>query len=197
MKLTRTMARTAGNVAHGIRQAFRGVMVRNDNARPNIGAEVRGLAGEALSAELLQHYGFTSAPLPGAEAVVLPLGGNSNHSIVIATADGRYRLKVKDGEVALWTDEGDHIHLKRGREIEVETRRFVVKASQEVVLDTPMVKAAQDVEIAGNAAVEGDVAAQGQVADGVRSLADDRAIYNGHDHRGDDGGTTSTPNQQQ
>ncbi len=66
--------------------------------------------------EYMQHYGFTSRPLAGAEIVVLAEG---NHIIAIASDDRRYRVAVENGEVALYSDEGDVIHLKRGREIHV------------------------------------------------------------------------------
>ncbi|MDF5830376.1 phage baseplate assembly protein [Pseudomonas aeruginosa] len=84
-----------------------------NTAWPNIGLEVEGLAGEQVATELVQHYGFTSAPLPGAEMIVLPIGGRTNHSVVVAIEDGRYRVQVVDGEVCLYTDEGDYIHRAR------------------------------------------------------------------------------------
>ncbi|MDF5874232.1 phage baseplate assembly protein [Pseudomonas aeruginosa] len=83
-----------------------------------------------MATELVQHYGFTSAPLPGAEMIVLPIGGRTNHSVVVvATEDGRYRVQVVDGEVCLYTDEGDYIHMKRGRLIEVNTVDLLINAA--------------------------------------------------------------------
>lgn len=72
--------------------------------------------------ERVQNYGMTSVPLPGAEGVCLFLGGDRAHGVIIAMDDRRYRLKgLKGGEVALYTDEGDSIVLKRGHEIHVTT----------------------------------------------------------------------------
>lgn len=65
--------------------------------------------------ERFQEYGFTSVPLADAEAIVIFPGGNREHGLVIATNDRTFRLKsLADGEVALYTDEGDKIHFKRG-----------------------------------------------------------------------------------
>jgi phage gp45-like len=76
-----------------------------------------GRSGETFtSREYFQHYGFTSRPLAGAEVIIINEG---NHYIGIASDDRRYRLHVEDGEVALYTDEGDFVHMKRGNNMEV------------------------------------------------------------------------------
>lgn len=74
-------------------------------------------AGETRGgAERFQEYGLTSVPLEGAEAVVLSVGGRRDHLLVVAVDDRRYRLTdLAAGEVALYTDEGAKVHLKRGR----------------------------------------------------------------------------------
>jgi phage baseplate assembly protein V len=76
------------------------------------------LAGETTpdDTERFQQYGFTSVPLEGAEAIVLHLGGGRDHGVVIATEDRRYRLTgLADGEVALYDDQDQKIHIKRDR----------------------------------------------------------------------------------
>lgn len=133
---------------------------------------MEGLSGESVSGEMMQHYGFSSAPLPGAELLAIPVGGNSAHTVVIATEDGRYRVMVKDGEVALYSDEGDYIHMKRGRLIEVETDTFVVRAKTKVRFETPLIEQT------------GDVRAEGEIADHTRNMQADRDLYNQHDHGG-------------
>lgn len=68
--------------------------------------------------ERFQEYGFTSHPHDGAEAVTVFMGGNRDHGLVIAVDDRRYRLKaLEQGEVALYTDEGQRVHLRRNKEI--------------------------------------------------------------------------------
>jgi len=39
--------------------------------------------------EYFQHYGYTSRPLPGAEAIIIQ---EDNHIIMIASDDRRYRI---------------------------------------------------------------------------------------------------------
>ena len=53
------------------------------------------------------------------------------------------------------------------------------------------------ITVVGDVTITGNLAASGHVSDGVRTMAADRAIYNGHNHPGDSGGTTGAPNPQQ
>ncbi|HEY1136566.1 MAG TPA: phage baseplate assembly protein V [Xanthomonadaceae bacterium] len=133
--------------------------------------------------ERFQDYGFTSVPFPGAEAVALSVGGSRSHMVVIAVEDRRYRLtSLEQGEVAIYTDEGDKIVLKRGREIEVT-------AGTRVIIDTP------DTRIKGNLHVEQNITCDQNVSDMKGSMEEMRGVYNSHDHT-ETGGTTNTPNQE-
>jgi phage baseplate assembly protein V len=125
--------------------------------------------------EYFQHYGFTSRPLAGAEAIVLKKG---NNIIVVASDDRRYRLALEDGEVGLYTDEGDSVHLKRGREVCVTTENLIIDAAVKCQINSPQVN------------LSGDLA-------GLKRLVDERLIniFNFHTHPGDSGGTTGIPNQ--
>ncbi len=73
--------------------------------------------------EMFQHYGFTSHPLNGAEVLVLHKG---NVLISVAEEDQRYRLQIQDGEVALYTDQGDAVYLKRGNIMELRTKTLQI-----------------------------------------------------------------------
>lgn len=148
-------ARIARRLA-GIRQAFRGVLTLVKAAGAVQLVQVDGLAPEKLrDTELFQHYGYTSHPPAGTMAVVVPLGGKTSHGIVIATEHGTYRLKnLKSGEVAIYTDEGDSIVLKRGRLIEVTTHMLrvntqvmEVNASTRVDFNTPMVTCSEQATV--------------------------------------------------
>jgi phage gp45-like len=46
--------------------------------------------------------------------------------------------ELKPGEVAIYSDEGDKVHLKRGRVIEVVTETLNITASSAVNIDTPL-----------------------------------------------------------
>lgn len=97
--------------------------------------------------ERFQQYGFTSVPKPGAEALVCFVGGDRQHGVVVATEDRRFRIKnLQPGEVAIYTDEGDKIHFKRDRTIEVTTQTLTVNcqtaeitASESASVDSPEV----------------------------------------------------------
>jgi len=141
-----------------IRLAFRGVINLVNAAGAVQLVQADGLSSEKLQDnELFQHYGFTSNPLPGTMAIVLPIGGKTAHGIIIATEHGNYRLKdLKSGEVALYTDEGDSIVLKRGRLIEVTTQTLrintevmEVNAATRVDFNTPVVNMSDDEVVTG------------------------------------------------
>lgn len=139
--------------------------------------------------ERFQDYGFTSVPHPGAEGVVVFVGGNRDLGLCIAVDDRRYRMVgLEQGEVAIYTDEGDNIHLKRGRVIEVTTQTFRVNAEL-IDLNAPLVTAAGDVQ------AEGDIL--DQASSSGRTMAVMRDIYNEHDHGGvqPGSGDTADPNQ--
>ena len=152
--------------------------------------------------EYFQHYGFTSRPLSGAEAIINKEG---NHIIMIASDDRRYRLAIEAGEVCLYTDEGDHIRFKRGKEIyiksgnklkadiendvEVNTKRLNANASESATIATALLIAnastsvtvttpkcqinSQEINFSGDRA-------------GLRRFIDDRfrELFNTHVHSG-------------
>lgn len=132
------------------------------------------------SCERFQNYGFTSVPHPGAEGIGLAVGGVRSHMVVVAVDDRRYRMKsLEEGEVALYTDEGDYVLLKRGRIIEV-------KAGSKVSVDAPLV------ETTGDLHVKGSITCDNQVSDQKGSMQGMRDTYNGHNN----GPSTTTPPQQ-
>ncbi|ACO74139.1 Probable bacteriophage base plate protein [Laribacter hongkongensis HLHK9] len=193
----------------GVRQAFRGVLAQANSQPPVQLVQTDALAGERLQdSELFQHYGFTSTPLPGTMAVVLPVGGKTSHGIVVATEHGSYRLKaLRPGEVALYTDEGARIVLRRGRVIEtdcdvfrVNCQTWEVNAASQATFTTPSLTASAELvaqgQISGNgglviqggsgAQVTGSLSTSGDVVAGGTSLMH-------HSHPGDSGGVTGPP----
>lgn len=185
-----------------IRKAFRGVLIRVNSSGDIQTIQGKGFAGESLQdVEMFQQYGFTSSPPNGAKAIVLPLNGRTSHSVVIATEHASYRLKgLKSGELAIYSDEGSSIILKRGKIIEVNCDEYVVntkkytvntdehiintktyktKASDRADFETPLLKGSKE------------------ISDGKSTLNTIRETFDGHDHaHGGDAGTTDKPNQQ-
>jgi phage gp45-like len=124
-----------------------------------------GRVGETFAnREYMQHYGFTSRPLKDGEGLVLKQG---DKVFLIASDDRRYRISLAEGEVALYTDEGDKVHLKRGGVIEIE-------AGTKITGKAPMI------ELTDEAA--------------LRRLIDERivALFNSHTHPGVSSGSGST-----
>lgn len=137
--------------------------------------QMSALAGELIEAERVQQYGFSSVPIAGAEAVFLSVGGDRGHSVVVATDDRRHRPKgLEGGEVCLYTSEGDRLYFKNGRvvrlvagsEVQVEAPKVAIKASTEVLIDSPLTK------------FKGDV--QDNCETNTLTLAQMRAIFNVH-----------------
>ncbi len=201
VEIERRIDRALGRV----RQAFRAVLAGVGSSAPVQLAQAAALAGEQLDAvELMQHYGFTSRPLAGTAAVVLPIGGKTSHGVVIATEHGSYRLRnLAAGEVALYTDEGDKVVLKRGRVIEITTQTLRINASTAVEITTPTmtVTAATAVSLT-TPLVQASAAlkAAGQITDlsasNVKTMSDMRAVYNTHTHHENNGaGDTNGPTQ--
>ena len=117
----------------------RGTVVLAHSATKLQSLQMRLTAGEVNDdMEHFEPYGFTSNPLAGAEGIATFLGGDRSHAIVLVVADRRYRLQsLAPGEVAIYTDEGDKVHFKRGRVIDIETGTLNIRASQAVNIDTP------------------------------------------------------------
>ena len=129
-----------------LRQPFRARLTRITSSGGVQTAQLDGMADETLqSVEVFQHYGLTSVPPDGAMAVVLPLGNRSSHGIVIATEHSQYRIQaLQSGEVAIYTDEGAAITLKRGKVIstvcddyQLTCKTFSVNASESATFTTP------------------------------------------------------------
>ncbi len=119
--------------------------------------QVKLLAGEIKDGmEHFEAYGFTSYPKAGAEVLAGFFGGDRSHGVVICVADRRFRLQgLKSGEVAMYTDEGDKLHFKRGRVIEIETMTLRVKAETAVEFDTPLIRTTGKIVSAGDQVAAG------------------------------------------
>jgi len=104
--------------------------------------QLKGLPGEVLDGvERFQNYGFTSVPLVGAEAIVGFVGGSRSHGVGVAVDDRRHRKKgLAPGESAQYSDEGDFVHLKRGKKIEIHS-------GGEVAVDAPTVRLSGATEV--------------------------------------------------
>jgi phage baseplate assembly protein V len=135
--------------------------------------------------ERVQQYGLTSVPLAGAELLSTFIGGNRDHAVVVAVDDRRYRLRgLKDGEMAIYDDQGQKVHLTRtGIVINGAGKPITIQNAPEIDMKTPLVKMDGDLRVGGK------VVAAGDITDGSgKSMAADRSVYNDHDHSNPEGG---------
>lgn len=164
-------------------------LVNDTEGRQRLQAEV--LKGEIRDGiERAQNYGFTSHPHPGADAVVISVGGTREQAIAIVVDDRRYRLKLQPGEVALHDDLGNAVKLLRDKvhvvgidEVHVEAPIVRVGAT-DVIIDATTTTVNSDLNVNGNTTFTGEVSANGKRIDDT------------HTHSGVEpgGGSTGTPN---
>jgi len=134
-KIARTMSR--------VRLGFRAVLTALDT-KPGVQLlQADGLAGEQLqAAEVFQHFGFTSAPPAGSQCIVLPLGGKSSHSIIVATEHGSYRVtSLKSGEVCVYNQSGAKITLKEDKLVAVECKTLVFDVEEDITMTAKRIRA--------------------------------------------------------
>lgn len=184
-----------------VRSAFRGVLIRVNSSGEIQTLQAKGLATESLQdVEFFQHYGFTSVPPRGTKAIILPLNGRTSHSVVIATEHASYRLKnLKTGELAIYSDEGSCIVLKRGKIIEVNCDEYIVNAkkttfnTEEHNVNTSKYKVAAS---SGADFETPELNASNEISDGKSTMNELRGTYDDHDHNySGERGTTQKPNQ--
>lgn len=140
--------------------------------------QARLLGEEVLSAlERFQQYGFTSVPHAGAEAIALSLGGNRSHTVIINVDDRRYRLKgLEGGEVALYDDRGQRVHLTRSGATVSVLGVLTASVSEVANLTCPQTNITGNVFIDGNLVLSGTGSGNGgpiQIAGGLTNTGGD------------------------
>lgn len=125
MLVTDLIAKMLAPVQRRVRlMVARGVIKLVDDSKKLQSVQVAMRADELRDdAEHFQHYGYSSVPQAGSEAIVLLVGGNSDHPVVISIDDRRYRPKdLSEGEVCLYTlANGKRVLCKADGKIEIGT----------------------------------------------------------------------------
>lgn len=161
--------------------------------------------------ERLENYGFTSNPQEGAEFVAGFLEGNRDVGFILALGDRRFRFKnMAKGEVAIYTDEGDRIHFKRGNEIEIVTNTLTINAATKVDVNSPAVTVNSSnvvqlntpaVNITGELTVDGQIRSKLDITSRL-GQPDETTVqnfvdtYNIHTHDENADTVTDPPNEQ-
>lgn len=109
--------------------------------------QLKMFRGECRSqVERIQEYGFSSVPMPGAQAVAACVDGECGHELVIATDDRRYRPRKKaPGSLMLYTcanknpdakdaKDGEDADTEHHLYFDPETRLMRIRA-KDVVID--------------------------------------------------------------
>lgn len=132
--------------------------------------------------ERFQQYGLTSVPHAGAEGIALAVGASTDHTVVIAVDDRRYRLKgLQAGEVALYDDMGHKVYLTRDG--------IVIDGAGQLVKMQNLTKLR----------VEAGIDSTGEIRDlcdsGGKTMSSMRTVYNAHTHPENNvpGGSTGGP----
>ena len=208
-KLARKAKDNITTITDSIRQSFRGKLMLINSQEPIQRAQVSALADETLQEiEHLQQFGFTSNPPVGSDAILVPLGGTTSHSVIIATEHASYRIRtLKSGEVAIYNQSGASITLKDNKIIDIDCNELNINASTAVNINTPTVTCSAQLTANGQinghsglavsggsgatfsghiAQTNGNYTTSGDVVASGKSLAS-------HTHTGDSGGMTSTP----
>ena len=120
----------------------------------------------------INNYGFVSRPLPGSKCYLLFSGGVMSRGISFCVEDDRHKINLKDGEVAILDDKGNIIHL---------TEKGIKVTANQIIIN-------------GDTTVNGNLKVNGNISDSMRSMSEDRKIYNGHQHNIPNG-ISQKPNQ--
>jgi phage baseplate assembly protein V len=115
-QLSRFLRPLQVRLANSIARAV--VQLVDDGTRMQL-VQLGVLPGEDVGdGEHFQAYGFSSVPLPGAEAVVLFPNGDRGHPLVVAIADRRHRpTGGAPGEVVVYNDTGARIDITEDGDI--------------------------------------------------------------------------------
>lgn len=156
----------------------------SDNSNAQL-CQVSLLDGELKSnVERIQDYGITSVPPEGSLATVLFVGGDRSNGLIIAAEDRKIRVKgLKAGEIAIYTDEGDEIYLKRGNEIALKTKTMTVSAEAAVDITAPTITLNGAVNISETLNVTQNITGQAEVCDQTGNMTTIRSIFDAHTHK--------------
>lgn len=154
----------------------RGVRINHDKIQVQI------LDEETLSnIDRVEMYGYSYRAKPGCQAYTAFPSGDRTRGFALIVGDRQYNLVLAEGEVALHDDLGQKVHLTRSG-IVIDGAGLPMTFT-----NTPKVRMETELEVTGNIKDQCDSTGE--------TMAGMRAIYNGHTHPGDSGGTTGQPNQ--
>ncbi len=200
--VTRLLHKTLAPIRRKITlMVSRAVLTLVDDETTLQAVQAKLLGGETLAAlERFQQYGFTSVPLAGAEALSLSLGGNRSHTVIVSVDDRRYRLKgLEGGEVALYDDRGQRIHLTRkGATINI-LGTLDATVTEVTNLNCPQTNLTGNLFVGGNLVVAGigsghggPMSLQGGLTNTGGDIVSDGIVLDTHTHSDVEAGSDNT-----
>ncbi len=158
----------------------RGLVVGIDDTGQLQRVDVQTHGGAVRAAiEVYAPFGVATAPIAlGSVVLLLAVGGDPGDMVALppVTPSGRFG-GLAPGECVVYGADGARVAMRQGGTIEVLAGTSVLISAPEVVVQAP-----NGVTIAGDVTIQGSLTASGNVADGVRSMAADRALFNQHSH---------------
>lgn len=149
-------------------------------------AQVKLLDGEVRDGiEILHQYGFTSIPHGQREGLYFSVGGDRDHGVMICVADRLFRLReIAPGEVAIYDDLGQKIHLTRqGVVIDGAGQPVTITNTERLRVESPLLECTGEIKDRCDAA--------------GKTMAAMRVAHNSHTHPENDGGGPTDPPLQQ
>lgn len=92
----------------------RGVLLATKDSKNIQQVQISLLADEVKDqVESMAHFGFNSNAPKGSDVIMLSIGGNRDHGVVIATEHRDYRYKdLAEGDTAIYNKNGKYLHIK-------------------------------------------------------------------------------------
>ena len=171
--LTETVGDMRGVVTRGLV-----VAVDDTGEMQRVDVQTHGGAVRA-GIEVYQPFGLATAPIAaGSVVLLLAVGGDPGDLVALApvTPSGRFG-NLGAGESVVYGADGSRVAFRQGGTIDVLAGATVLISAPGVRVQAP-----NGVTITGNVSVAGSLTASGDIADGVRSMAADRALFNQHTH---------------
>jgi phage gp45-like len=164
---------------------MRGIVVALDDTGQMQTVDVQTHDGALRTGvEVYQPFGIATAPpVVGSVALLLAVGADPGDLVAIVLVTPAARMGGLDpGETVLYGMGGARVAIGSDGSVEVMSATSVT------------ISAPDGVTVQGNVTINGSLNATGSVADSVRSMAADRALYDEHTHPG---GASSPPAPQQ
>lgn len=176
-----------------VRLPFRARLTKLQTKTPLQLVQGEGLSQEQLeSVELLQQFGFTSGVPTDSQLIVLPIGGKTVHSVIIATENTAFRIHVEHGETAIYNQWGAKVVLKKEKIVEIDCEQLQIKATKGITMQTESFSlVASEARMKTNLHVEGDVFLSGRLQSDGDQVAAGISLSQ-HTHGGVESGGSNT-----